>query len=139
MKCLNCREELGNKTIALCKKCNWRNLIEDSSHNNKNIKKVFEETGDFITIKSKKNGNYIQIAYPSTLTRNDLELLPSKLKNAVKQYFKDPEDLDTKYYQNIYHSLYRLDTDKWERQIKEMKAKIKFAKFFKKTNFIKKS
>lgn len=127
--CLNCGEsiEFNESLSTTCSKCSWRNdLAEDPVADISPIVmkiKIFE---DFLA----------QVCYP-LIEEKDLKEIPDALREAIMHYFKDPDNYEKKDYENIYHNLYRKDTNKFKQLGVKYLNKYKLAVFFKNTNFIK--
>lgn len=67
---------------------------------------------------------------------DQIELLPEKLKEGVKNWFKDPKLITKEQRDNIHQNLVNLDIDYWFRKKMKANTKIELARFFRDTNFL---
>ena len=82
-----------------------------------------------------KSNHINQIAHP-LIKKKDIDLLPEKLKMAVKKYFYDPESLSDQERDNIYQNLYRLKFEELDKKTERIEAKKRIANHFKSKHFI---
>lgn len=131
--CGNCKSQVTISLIPLeCKNCKWYNKVVKSPS------KIFDKNLQLTPVITKEHhlsDGSLQISYPP-ISKEDLEPLSEKLKNAFQNFLENPNELIKKEYENLYHNIYSKGGLK--KKIVKLKKIKKLSKFLKDTNFLKK-